>query len=261
MRKKVLVTGVSRGIGRGIAEKFLKEGYDLYGTYCWSKEKARELEKEYGSERVYLFGPYDFRNLDNTEELLIELKQYSFDTVICNAGLFSENDDFNNFNLKDFQETMNCNFYSPLILTIGLKDSIVKGGSIVLISSSDAYYGAYASISYSVSKAALINLMRSLSVNYGSKSVRVNAVSPGMIDTDMNTAEQMILGPYFNPTCRAGRPNDVAKVVYALSSEEFAFINGVDVTIDGGYSNISILLKAESDPELSRTLQRFIKER
>lgn len=259
MRKKVLVTGVARGIGRSIAEKFIEEGYDLYGTFHRSEGVARELEQKYGDDRVCLFGPYDFQNLDDTMKLLCKLQHYSFDSIVCNAGMFPDNDEFNEFNLKYFQDIMNCNFYTPLILTTGLKDNVIKGGSIVIISSNDAAYGTYASISYSASKAALISLMKSLSVNYGSRSVRVNAVSPGTIDTDMNTSERMILAPYFNPISRFGYPSDVAAVVYFLASEGAAFVNGVNILIDGGYSNTNIFLKAESDPELSSALSRFIR--
>lgn len=259
MRKKVLVTGVARGIGRSIAEKFIEEGYDLYGTFHRSEEVARELEKKYGDDRVFLFGPYDFQNLDDTMKLLCKLQHYSFDSIVCNAGMFPDNDEFNEFNLKYFQDIMNCNFYTPLILTTGLKDNVIEGGSIVIISSNDADYGAYSSISYSASNAALISLMKSLSVNYGSRSVRVNAVSPGTIDTNMNTPEQMTFTSYFNPISRVGYPSDVAAVVYFLASEGAAFINGVNILIDGGFSNTNILFKANSKPELCSELLRFIK--
>lgn len=259
--KKVLVTGVARGIGRGIAERFLDEGYELYGTFFTSERKAKELQDKYGAERVHLFGPYDFQNLNDTNKLLAELQKFTFDTIVCSAGMFSEQDDFNDFNLVEFEKTMNCNFYTPLILTTGLKDNISDGGSIVIMSSNDAYPGAYASISYSVSKSALLSLMKSLCVNYGFKNVRVNSVAPGAIDTDMNTPEQMILGPFFSPISRAGTPTDVAKVVYFLASDEAAFISGANITIDGGYSDVSILLKAEADPEFSKHIQEYIKSR
>jgi NAD(P)-dependent dehydrogenase (short-subunit alcohol dehydrogenase family) len=261
MSKKVLVTGVARGIGRGIAERFLQEGYELFGTFCTSEGLARQLEAEYGPDRVHLFGPYDFQNLENTKAFLAKLKEYTFDTVVCSAGMFSEQDDFNDFDLSEFERTMNCNFYTPLIITTGLKDNIVEGGSIVIISSNDAYPGAYSSISYSVSKSALLSLMKSLCVNYGAKNIRVNSVAPGAIDTDMNTPEQMILGPYFSPIARAGTPEDVAKVVFFLASDEAAFISGANITIDGGYTNVSVLLKAEADPAFSMLVQNFIKEK
>lgn len=259
MKKKVLVTGVSKGIGRAIAERFLNEGYCLYGTYFQDEAKATELQKQYGEERVKLFGPYDFTKTEETEKFLNIIRDDEFDVLICNAGIFSENDDFGNFDLQIFNQTMNCNFYAPLILTTGLRNNIRNGGAIVIVSSNDAYAGAFSSMSYSISKSALLSLTKCLSVNYGIKNVRVNSIAPGAIDTDMNTPEQMNIAPYFTPISRAGTPMDIAKVVYFLSSDEASFISGENITIDGGYSIMSILLKSEATPSLSENLQKFIK--
>ena len=258
MKKSVLVTGVSQGIGRGIAEKFLNEGFKLYGTFNQGKSKAEELIKKYGNDNVKLFGPYDFTNLNDSKEFAKKALEFNYDSVVCNAGMFSENDDFNNFDLEDFTKTMNCNFYTPLIITTYLKDNINEGGSIVIVSSNDAYPGAFSSMSYSISKSALLSLMKCLSVNYGAKKIRVNSVAPGAIDTAMNTEEQMKISPYFSPIARVGTPIDVAKVVFFLSSDEAGFISGENITIDGGYSIESVLLKSEADPDLSILLRTFI---
>lgn len=257
--KKVLVTGVSRGIGRAIAERFLKNDYFLYGTFCSEREKAYELIEIYGENRVRLLGPYDFKDLKQVKDMIAELKNDKYDAIISNAGMFSENDDFECFDVDVFSETMNCNFYTPLMLGTMLKDNINDGGSIVIVSSNDAYSGAFSSMSYSISKAALISLMKCLSVNYGKKNIRVNSVAPGAINTDMNTPEQMNIAPYFTPISRAGEPIDVAKVVYFLASDEASFISGENITIDGGFSVMSILLKSEADAKLSENLQKFIK--
>lgn len=259
MKKSVLVTDVSKGIGRAIAERFLREGYCLYGTYFNDKTKAVELQQQYGEKRVKLFGPYDFTMIEEAERFLHEVISYEFDAVVCNAGIFNENDDFGDFNLDIFNETMNCNFYTPLILTTGLQNNIKAGGAIVIVSSNDAYPGAFSSMSYSISKSALFSLMKCLSVNYGNKNIRVNSVSPGAIDTDMNTSEQMNIAPYFTPISRVGNTVDVAKVVCFLASNEASFISGENITIDGGYSIMSILLKSEATPSLSENLQKFIK--
>lgn len=259
--KKVLITGVSKGIGRAIAERFIVEGFHVYGTFCHDKEKAQELVQTYGEKVVTLYGPYDFTNTDSANKLILDLKDIKFNAVVFNAGIFSENDDFNEFDLKEFNKTMNCNFYTPLILATGLKDNILGNGSIVIMSSNDAYPGAFSSMSYSISKSALISLMKCLSVNFGKKNIRVNSVAPGAIDTDMNTPEQMNIAPYFTPISRAGKPVDVAKVVYFLASDEAGFISGENITIDGGYNIVSVLLKSEADPELSENLQQFIKNK
>ena len=261
MGKKVLITGVSKGIGRAIAEKFLKEGYSIFGTFFNDETMALELQQNFGEKKVKLFGPFDFTNIEEAERFLNEIVNYKFDAVVCNAGVFNENDDFNNFDIDIFNKTMNCNFYTPLILTTGLKDNIHDNGAIVIISSNDAYPGAFSSMSYSISKSALISLMKCLSVNYGLKKIRVNSVSPGAIDTDMNTKEQMNIAPYFTPISRVGNVNDVAKVVYFLASDEASFISGENITIDGGYSIMSILLKSEATPDLSDYLQKFIKSK
>lgn len=245
MRKKVFITGISKGIGRSIAERFLQEGYIIYGTYFHSEKKAYDLITQYGDDCVKLFGPYDFCKLDEVQNLLNELQAYTFDCVVFNVGIFSGNDDFRNFDLKQFQEVMNCNFYASLILGIGLQNNITEGGSIVIISSIDAYSGAYLSISYSVSKSALLSLMKCLSVNYGLKNVRVNSVSPSVIDTDMSTPDVIKIVSNFAPISRIGKPIDVAKVVYFLASDEASYISGENITIDGGYRIVDNILKCE----------------
>lgn len=257
--KKVLITGVSKGIGRGIAEYFLGKGYSICGTFFNDQEKAYELIKNYGSDRVKLFGPFDFTKIHDIQKFISEIQTEEFDSLVCNAGIFSENDDFNHFDLDDFNATMNCNFYTPLILTTTLQKQIKDGGSIIIISSNDAYPGAYSSMSYSISKSALLSLTKCLSVNYGKRNIRVNSVAPGAIDTDMNTPEQMNIAPYFTPISRAGNILDVAKVVFFLASDESSFISGENITIDGGYNIVSLLLKSEADPDLSEYLQSFIK--
>lgn len=258
--KKVLVTGVSKGIGRAIAERFLDEGYLLYGTFFRNQQKANELIDIFGEEKVKLVGPFDFTKINEIIKFIKSIRNEHFDSIICNAGIFNnKHDDFNNFNLDIFNETMNCNFYAPLMICIGLKDCIKENGSVVLISSNDAFSGAFSSISYTISKSAVISLMKCLCVNLGKKNIRINSVSPGAIDTDMNTPEQKNIVPYFTPINRSGNPVDVAKVVYFLASDVSAFINGEDITIDGGYKNVNVLLKAEADSILSENLQTFIR--
>lgn len=130
--KMALITGISKGIGRAIAARFLEEGYSVCGTYFRDKTKAEELVAQYGS-KVELFGPFDFTNIEDINRFIDVAKTYKYDSLICSAGIFSENDDFNSFDLDAFLQTMNCNFYAPLLISVGLKDNINKGGSIVLM--------------------------------------------------------------------------------------------------------------------------------
>lgn len=247
MKKTVLVTGASRGIGRAIAKKFLDEGHIVYGTYYSSKNKMEELQEEYGEERLKICGPYNFCDIDDINAFVDSILGIEFDTLVLNAGMFSENDDFLNFDINEFKQVMNCNFYAPLIISTRLQSYVKNGGNLILMSSNDAYSGAFGSMSYSISKSAIISLMKCLCVNYGRKKIRVNSIAPGAINTDMNTPEQEFEAPLWTPIKRIAQPYEVANVVYFLSSDESGFINGENITIDGGYSQTSILLKKEID--------------
>jgi len=244
--KIALVTGASRGIGRAIAEKFLSQGYTVYGTYFKSLQPMEEIAAKYGADKFKIMGPYDFRNLSKTDKLIKDLLGVELDVLVCSAGIFIENDDFANFDLNIFNQTMNCNFYTPLLLGVKLQSNLTNNGSIIIVSSNDAFHGAYGSMSYTISKAALLSLNKCLCVNYGRRGIRVNSVSPGAINTDMNTPEQEKDAPEFTPIERIGAPQEVAETIYFLASENSGFVNGENIMIDGGYGNVSVLLKKEN---------------
>jgi len=246
MKKTALVTGVARGIGRAIAERFLEDGYTVHGTCFASKEKAQELQNKYGFDNLILHSGYDFRDISQTKTLIAKLSSFNYDAIVPCAGMFSENDDFLDFNLDIFNETMHCNFYTPLMICVGLQNNIKDNGSIIIMSSNDAYHGAFGSLSYSISKSALISLMKCLCVNFGSRGIRVNSVAPGAINTDMNTPEQEFEAPLYTPISRIGQPSEVAEVVFFLASNKSSFINGENITIDGGYNIVSVLLRNEA---------------
>lgn len=246
MRKIALITGIGRGIGKAICERFLKGGYIVHGTFFTSESEAKMLQNQYGADKLILHGSYDFRDLKQVETLIKELTAIKFDVVVPSAGMFAENDDFLDFDLAVFNETMHCNFYAPLMICTKLQRNINDSGSIVIMSSNDAYPGAFSSLSYSISKSALISLMKCLCVNLGDRGIRVNSVAPGAINTDLNTPEQEFEAPLYTPIARIGQPSEVADVVWFLASEDSGFINGENITIDGGYNIVSILLKNEA---------------
>lgn len=244
--KSILITGASRGIGRATAEKFLQNCWKVYGTYNKSFKNMIDIIKKY-EETFVPIGPYDFTDLRSTQDFIDSVSNVNFDAMFLNAGIFSENDDFVNFDFSDFEQVMNCNFYSPMMIAIKLQHNLNVNGSIVLMSSNDSFSGAFSSISYAASKGAIVNVMKSLSVNFGRRGIRVNSIAPGAIDTDMNTPEQVNESPKWTPLKRVAQPYEVANVVYFLSNQESSFINGENITIDGGYGNVSILLQKEME--------------
>jgi NAD(P)-dependent dehydrogenase (short-subunit alcohol dehydrogenase family) len=140
---------------------------------------------------------------------------------------------------------MQVNLNSVLVLSLGLKDELTTSGSIINITSTDGNTGSFASMSYAASKAALSNLTKSLANNLGASGIRVNAVAPGWINTGMAT-EASYEAVTLAPLGRNGKPEEVAELVYFLSSKKASFINGAIIPIDGGYTNVDYIMKKEA---------------
>jgi len=254
MEKVALITGVSRNIGRAICSKFAKNGYRIIGTYRNSLDNVEELQrfkKEFPNSELF---KVDFCDQEDVSNFISQIKQrnYKIDVLVNNAGLFNlfqgrVRNEFLDFDLQSFVDVMNCNFLTTARLSIELKDCINEGGNIVIIASGACLQGAYASISYNASKAALINLTESLSDNYYRyKRVRVNAVSPGWVDSEgesMGTdKESSFMGRVaaVTPMGRNGLPEEVANMVFFLTSNEASFTTGSNMFVDGGYKNHNV---------------------
>jgi len=239
--KNVLVTGVSRGIGRAITEKLVREGYVVYGTYCKSKAKAFSLKKKL--KNVELF-QVDFIKREQTIGFLEKIKNVQFEAVVNNAGIFNL-EDFDSFDWQSWDNTFEINLNTPLLICQKLRKNIKKGGAIVNIASTDGLIGSYASLAYGASKAALINLTKSLANVFGGRGIRVNAIAPGWINTGMST-EESYQAASITPLGRNGKPEEVAEVVSFLISNKASFINGATVVVDGGYTCVDYIMKKEA---------------
>jgi NAD(P)-dependent dehydrogenase (short-subunit alcohol dehydrogenase family) len=153
---------------------------------------------------------------------------------------------FEDFDFSVWDDTLAVNLTAPLLIAIKLQDNVKEGGAIVNIASTDAFIGAYGSLSYAASKAALVNVTKSLALNFAYKGVRVIGVAPGWIDTGMST-EESYEAVEITPLARNGRPEEMADLVSFLISDKASFITGSTVVADGGYTCVDVIMKKEAE--------------
>lgn len=240
-----LVTGASRGIGRATAELLLAQGYDVHATFRTRLDEAEALQahaRQYG--RTVTLHKYDASSRDDHDRLTAALAGVAFSTLVFNAGMI-EFEAFGTFDETIWDRTLETNLGAVLRLSVRLQPQIVEGGSIVIVSSTDGYVGSYASMAYAASKAALINLTKSLACNLGARNIRANSVAPGWITTDMTT-EGSSASAGVTPLGRDGTPAEVAEVICFLASRKASFVTGATLVVDGGYTSSDPIMLNEA---------------
>lgn len=239
MKRKVLITGVSGGIGQGLAQEFNEAGYYVIGI---------DIVNEKGN-YCHDFIAFDLNLfcIDETYRKKIQkrLKEQipTLDVLINNAAIQLLGS-IEELKLDDWNRTINVNLTAPLLLSqFFFPELSASKGSIINIASIHQQLTKRRFISYATSKSALVGLTKSLSVDMQGK-VRVNAISPAAIDTPMlqegfNNDKQLVKLLYqLHPIQRIGIPKEVAKLALMLSDESMGFINGANIEIDGGISNV-----------------------
>jgi 3-oxoacyl-[acyl-carrier protein] reductase len=239
--KTVIITGASRGIGKGIAQLFAREGAQVAFTYSASVEAAQALEAELASHGIKARGYRS--NAAHFEEAhqLVEQVMADFGTVdvlINNAGITKDNL-LMRMSEADFDEVININLKSAFNMTKAVLRPMLKQrkGSIINMSSVVGVKGNAGQANYAASKAGMLGFTKSVALELGSRNIRCNAIAPGFIETEMTAKldEKVVQGWRENiPLKRGGTPEDVANACLFLASERSAYITGQVLHVDGG---------------------------
>jgi len=236
--KKALVTGALRGIGKTIADLFIAEGAEVWGLdYKTPEDLSARIESAKG--KLHWVAA-DLSELSAVEGKIEGAMKESggFDILVNNAGITKDNLSFR-MSLEEWQKVLDINLSASFLVarTVG-RDMIRKRfGSIVNMASVVGIHGNGGQANYSASKAGLIGVTKSLALETASRGVRVNAVAPGYIATDMTAGLPDKVKEAFIekiPLKRMGTPQDVANAVLFLASDDSVYITGQVLPVDGG---------------------------
>lgn len=239
-KNKVLIIGATRGIGLAIVEKFAKEGYDIIATYnSGSLEKAKKICDRYNAGLMPI--KMDVSNYKEVEEGFNHAfkETTGITSVVCNSGISLGEKLLCDQSIEDIDKIINVNLKGIIYCNREAQKHMIGQhyGSIVNISSIYGLYGGSCESAYSASKGGIIALTKSLSDECARIGIRVNAVAPGCIDTDMtsylnNNEKEDIIEK--TPLQRIGKIEEVANAVFFLASDESSFITGEVLTVSGG---------------------------
>ncbi len=232
--KIILITGASRGIGRDIAINLASEGNKVIVNYLKSEEQAKSIENE----NIEIYKADVSKRMEVSEMVNYIIKKYGkIDVLINNAGI-DEYKLFTDITDEDWNKMMNTNLYSTFCVSQEVVKNMIheKYGCIINISSIWGIVGASCEVHYSVSKAGIIGLTKSLAKELGPSNIRVNSIAPGCIDTDMNknlTTEEIKGIEDETPLGKIGKPLDITRCVKWLIEDEFT--TGQIISPNGGW--------------------------
>lgn len=242
--KTILVTGGTRGIGRAITEKLLSEGHRIFVVYKESTEQANELTEKYGDKVAVLQA--NLANNEQVKRLIEQLKDVPLDGIVNNAGIVYLTK-WDELNFDEWDETLAVNVTAPVKLVHGLHNNLKDGAAVVNIASVDGFCAAFDTVAYAASKAALISVTKSLAAILGSRNIRVNAIAPGWVETEMTADTMPDESKELTPLKRNAKPEEIANVASFLLSDQSSFVSGTTVTVDGGLTVVDYTLYKESE--------------
>ncbi|WAM35253.1 3-oxoacyl-[acyl-carrier-protein] reductase [Caldicellulosiruptor acetigenus] len=239
--KVALITGASRGIGRAIALKFAQNGANVIINYSSSQSQAEELKEEIekiGTKAMII--KCDVSNADEVSQMFSQVeKEFGrLDILVNNAGI-TKDGLILRMNEEDFDKVIAINLKGAFLCARAAAKMMVKqrSGNIINISSVVGIAGNIGQANYAASKAGIIGLTKSLAKELASRNIRVNAIAPGFIKTDMtevlsDKVKEVMLSSI--PLGRFGEADEVANVALFLASNLSSYITGQVIVVDGG---------------------------
>jgi len=239
--KTAVITGATRGIGKGIALLFAQHGANVAFTYSSSVEAATQLENDLQQLGVKAKGyQSDAADFEQAQKFVDHVLEYfgNIDVLINNAGITKDNL-LMRMGEEDFDKVIEVNLKSVFNMTKAVQRTMLKNrkGSIINMSSVVGVKGNAGQANYAASKAGVIGFSKSVALELGSRNIRCNVIAPGFIETEMTAklGEEVIKGwTDAIPLKRGGTPEDVANACVFLASDMSAYITGQVINVDGG---------------------------
>lgn len=239
--KTAIITGGSRGIGKGIVEAFARSGANVAFTYNSSKESADAIAEEASKEGVkvkaYQSNAANFEESQKLAEQVLE-DFGSIDILVNNAGITKDNL-LMRISEADFDQVIEVNLKSVFNMTKAVQRAMLKQrkGSIINMSSVVGVKGNAGQTNYAASKAGILGFTKSVALELGSRNIRCNAIAPGFIETEMTgKLDEATVQSWRDaiPLKRGGSPDDIANACVFLASDMSSYITGQVLNVDGG---------------------------
>jgi len=241
--KNVIITGCNKGIGKATLKNFAQYGANIFACVRTNSSEFKKftsnLQKIY-KVKIYVI-KLDLLKKSSISNCVNEIYKITknIDILVNNAGILF-NSLFQMTSEKQLQEMFQVNYFSQVYLTQSISRVMTKNkkGNIIFVSSTSGINGDYGRFAYSSSKAAILSTVKTLSKEFSNYNIRVNAISPGLTETDLmlsNTKENIINSEIEKISLkRIASTNEIADIILFLASEKSSYINGQNIVADGG---------------------------